>query len=335
MFSYGCCRNTRRVWCERMRLSIHAAQTFNDCQRKFYHENIEGWELKDKPSWLGKGSVLDDLLGFADLHGYDKALEKALQEKDPYARLDNIVLLNQWQEMEEADPLPPLKVGDQEGVQVGFGFDTEPNLVVGDKSVYVTGYLDKLATSVKHPGQVIVVERKLVGEAIEDNSVYWKRWEMDSQTKAYTTAMARKGLKAGWVVAEVFRRLSTQVSTKLDKRLPYEEYEANVMAFLEKGDKKLANRKKWFISQAQLDEWENDHVLLGTDIEDKHTKTQSMEEDYKKYLWRRNPSSCSDYGGCPLKDVCLGNVASIEDTGKFQKSAWWIKNKDKMFNKGK
>lgn len=320
------------------KFSVSEANDFKACPRLYYYKHVLGWEQANKPAWLAKGSAYDKLLENWDVVGFEEAL-KTIPDLFPnaYDAVDAEYILRLYNEKFKGNPLRPVTFDNKAGNQLGFGVDYTGNEVTGPVEVRVTGYLDKLTST---EGELEVVERKTTSDeieekrkakdsaAIETQSPFWDKWGMDPQTKAYVWYLRSVGGKAGWVTVEAIRKPSAVVNKVFKKEGPIEEYKARVMAHEEK--KTLVARHRFYVDENQSDEFIVDHVnTLHTINCCKARQAEIESRNYDgQYAWTKNQDSCGNYGGCPHKDVCLGNTTH-EASGKFIKSERWLKTQER------
>lgn len=306
------------------KFSVSEANDFKMCPRLYYHKHILGWELAVKPSWLAKGTAYDKLLENWDLGGFEKALDSIPELfTNPYEAVDAEYILRLYDSRFGYEPLSPVTFDNKHGNQLGFGLDFRGNENTGPVEFRATGYLDKLS---QVEGSFIVVERKTTSEAIEPTSPYWNKWAMDPQVRSYVWYLREMGVKdAGWVCVEAIRKLSTTVNAKAyNKTCPIEEYRERVMAHEEK--KTIVARHRFFVSQEMTDEWILNTTNVFRDIQSMRARQAQVEARGLdgQYAYPQYEKSCQAYGGCPFLDVCEGKC-SIEGSGKFVKSAKWVK----------
>jgi hypothetical protein len=184
-----------------------------------------------------------------------------------------------------------------------------------------------------------VVERKTTSDeieqkrkakdsaSIEEQSPFWDKWGMDPQTKNYVWYLRTLGGRAGWVTVEAIRKPSATVNKVFKKDCPIDEYRSRVLAHDEK--KTLVARHRFYVSEDASDEFIVDHVntlYMINGCKDRQAEIEANSFD-GQYAWTKNQDSCSNYGGCVHKDVCLGNTTH-EASGGFVKSAKWLKNQE-------
>lgn len=315
---------TRRDFRQVKKFSVSEANDFKSCPRLYCYKHVEGWEQVLKPAWLTKGSAYDKLLEVWDTKSFDVALQ-SIPELFPnaYEAVDAEYILRVYHAKYKDSPLRPVTFDNKTGNQLGFGVEFKGNEVTGPVEYRVTGYLDKLSSL---EGELEVVERKTTSDAIESASAYWTRWAMDPQTKCYVWYLRQMGGKAGWVTVEVIRKLSKTVNKVYDKSVPIDEYREAVMAHTEK--KTLVARHRFYVSQDDSDEFIVDHTNVLKDIgacKDRQVEIEAKGFD-GMYAWTKNQGSCDNYGGCPHKDICLGNTTH-ERSGLFKKSDKWLKSR--------
>lgn len=303
-----------------MKLSASGMLKFLSCQRKYYYEDILGWELAKKRPWLIVGTKYDKLLEYYDMLGFEASLEKVEELwEDPYEQIQAYYLLHQYHDVCYDTPKAINK-----GNQFGFGFPYPGNEIIGRvDGLTVTGYMDKLASG--KDGELIVVERKTTSDAIEPNSEYWDRLLMNTQIIAYVWYLYQMGEKAGRVRYEVLRKISPKISPKLDpKKLSPKEY--GDLLFSTDWKKTFVAYKEVTISEQQIAEFGIEISFTYQDIIKNLERTQAIESQGFEgdYGWRKNEKSCKDYGGCPHLSVCLG-VDTHQSSGIFIKSDKWIK----------
>lgn len=307
------------------------------CPRLYYYKHIQGWEPVNKAAWLTKGNAYDKLLENWDVLGFEEAL-KTIPELfgNGTSAVDAEYILRLYDAKFKDNPLRPVTFNNKAGNQLGFGVDFTGNEVTGPVEVRITGYLDKLSST---EGELEVVERKTTSDeieekrkakdssAIEPQSAFWDKWDMDPQTKAYVWYLRSMGGKAGWVTVEAIRKPSGTVNKAFKHDCPVDEYRVRVMSHEEK--KTLVARHRFYVSEDASDEFIVDHVNTLHMINGCKTRQAAVEENGfdGQYAWTKNQDSCGNYGGCAHKAVCLGNCTH-SNSGDFKKSDKWLKNQE-------
>jgi hypothetical protein len=306
------------------KISVSSSNTFKACNRRYYYQQIMGWTLVDQPSWLAKGTAYDKMLELWDTVGFEETV-KGIPElfTSPYEAVDAEYILRIYNDKFKDQPLRPVTFNNQQGNQLGFGFVVKGHEVTGDcKPFKATGYLDKLSSE---EGELIVVERKTTSQPIEANSEYWAQWALNPQPISYVGYLREVGAKAGWVVVEAIRKVSTTVNPKaFDKKCPIEEYRERVMNHVEK--KTLVARHRFYVDQDKTQEWLVDTINTVDNIrkaEERQVAVEAKGFD-GMYAFPKNEKSCGDFGSCPFRDVCEGKT-TIEGSGKYTKSEKYLK----------
>ena len=299
------------------KLSVSAADLFKACPRKFYYQEICGWEPAVQPSWLGKGTAYDKLLEHYDLGGLQGAVDAVPSLfKDPYDQVDAQYLLAHYHSKFGHDPLPPVEGGNQ----VGFGVPYHGNEITGPVEFRVTGYIDKVH---QRDDELMVIERKTTSESIEDASPYWQKLPLNPQIRSYCWYLRSQGNNCGWVTYEVLRKLSSTVNKVFKHDCSLEEYIARLSKHEEK--KTLVARKMIFISEDMTDDWITGHTLTFQAIQRCKEKQKEVEEAGfdGSYAWVEHAESCKSFGGCAFRDIDEGKVSF--EQGPYVKSEKWLK----------
>jgi hypothetical protein len=306
------------------KFSVSSTNTWKACNRRYYYQQIQGWTLIDQPSWLAKGTAYDKMLELWDTVGYEETI-KSIPElfPNPYEAVDAEYILRIYNEKFKDRPLRPVTFNNQQGNQLGFGFEVKGHDVTGPCVPFkATGYLDKLSSD---EGELIVVERKTTSQSIEAGSEYWAQWALNPQPISYVAYLREMGARAGYVVVEAIRKPSTTVSPKaFDKKCSIQVYRERVMSHVEK--KTLVARHKFYVSEDQSQEWLVDTINVVDDVRRAAERQKRIEDaGYEGlYAYPKSEKSCSDFGGCPHLDVCQGKTTH-ETSGKHCKSEKWVK----------
>lgn len=300
------------------KFSVSDANTFKLCPRSFLYRKVEGYEPFTTASHLELGIQYDKLLEAYDMRGFETAFfEIPFIFPDPWEAADAEILLKAYHEVVKNDPLPP--VADR-GNQHGFGVD------VGE--VRITGYLDKLSSKVINGiEQHVVVERKTTSEAIEENSAYWSRLDLDPQIRSYVWYLRSQNLQAGWVCYEVLRKLSSSYTPKLanKRNYPIDQYRS-LLAGLP-FTKTLVARKWIYVDAEMTKEFESEHQTVYSQFNTlfeatRVAKAQGYALEDIQTLWPKHEQSCSAYGGCPYAGICkkqttFDNAQFLKKEGRF------------------
>lgn len=300
------------------KLSVSSASLFKSCPRKFYYQNVLGWEPAIKAPWLSAGIAYDKLLEHYDVGGLHHALEAIPNLfSNLYEQVDARFLLAHYHDKFASDPLPPIENGNQ----LGFGVVYCGNEITGPCKYKVTGYIDKVT---QRGNEVLIVERKTTSEPIEENSGYWAKLPLDPQIRSYVWYLRSQGANCGWVVYEVLRKLSKTVNAVYKKDCSLEEYTEKLLNYTEK--KTLVARKRIFISEDMSDDFIVSHTHTHQAINFCAVRQDGIElSGYDgAYAWQQHEGSCNSFGGCPFKDVCENKVTLKQDA--YVKSNKWLKN---------
>lgn len=309
--------------------SISSANTYRQCPRLYYNRYVLGYEELGEPSWLTFGSKVDRLLEVLDNSNLEAAIAAIPNEfSDPFDQADIEILLCLWQKQYGVStPLKPLDLNGKPGSQYPVYVPFCGNDVTGMLSMTVSGRIDKVTVI---EGEVGVFEGKTTGKAIEPNSIYWKKLDMDPQIAAYTWGLSKElGKPVNWVWYQVIRRPNYAANTNFKrtytrKGVEYAftlaEYRARLETILQgDNEKTLIARKKIFIGEARKEEWITEHAQTYQEIQAKRQRSVELVEagHNPELAWPRNHLGCDMYGGCPFWECCIGKT-TIEGSGKFQ-----------------
>jgi hypothetical protein len=172
-----------------------------------------------------------------------------------------------------------------------------------------------------------VTERKTTSEAIEPNSSYWKKLDLDPQIRAYVWYLRQNNLQAGWVCYEVIRKLSASVWAKLGKKreIPIDQYRSLLQTMPK--EKTLVARRWIYVDADMSQEFENEHQTVFSQFNNSLKATKAAyQEGYGIEevctVWPKHEMSCDAYGGCPFLSICkretlLSNPTFTKKEGRF------------------
>ncbi len=288
---------------ELKKLSISPVNTFKACPRKFYYEYVQGYEIAVKPKHLFIGDAYDKLLGRNDTDGAEATLIYAAELLSGKDLIDfEYIFMHHYVPFYEQQKHKAVAGGNQ----YGFG---EPAYEGADWKI--TGYLDRLVTKDIHGSdEYVVEERKTTKDAIEEHSEYWKRLALDPQIRSYVWAVKSKGLKAGWVHYVAVRKITTKVWPSMDKSLSDDDYRDKLYAWGAKNRKILVASKDFYVSEAMVTEFAEEHIMCRGMILDTDAAQEKLKEAgfNPESAWIKHEKSCDDYGGCPFLGVCQHHI---------------------------
>ena len=300
------------------KFSVSDASLYKLCPRRFFFSKVEGYDTSETPNHLLLGIAYDKLLEVWDVSGIDVArAEIGHLFKDPHEAADAEILLEIYNKEANDDKLPPVP---ERGNQHGFGVD------LGD--LRLTGYLDKLShKKISGVDQFVVVERKTTSEAIEENSAYWNKLDLDPQIRSYVWYLRQSGRQAGWVCYEVIRKLSSAVWAKLAKKkeIPIDQYRSLLQSMPQ--GKTLVARRWFYVDADMTQEFENEHQTVFAQFKGAWKTTKEAYQagygqDEVITVWPKHEQSCDAFGGCPFQSVCkkqttFSNPLFTKKEGRF------------------
>lgn len=265
---------------------------------KYYLERVEGWKLAKEPPWFKYGTAVDDLLAVVDTKGLNEALSQieSYYPEDEYTQVDIAYLLSLYTMKYIDEKFLPIVLDGQDGNQFKIYEDL-------GEDVTLHGYVDKVH---KYNGQVGFTERKTTSQAINETSVYWNKLFLDPQIRAYAYGLTESAVEpVSLCNYEVLRKPNKAVSVMFDrsKAETIDEYKERVFSLLTKPPKQtMIARKKVFITSDSVEWWKDDHLNTARRI--KQCEEESKSKGERAY--RRNPSACDAFGGCPFRMYCSG-----------------------------
>ena len=281
-----------------MELSISKANTFIQCEMRYYLERVQHWKLAVEPPWFKYGTAVDDLLAVVDTEGLEVARTKIKDyyPNDEYTQVDIDYLLTLYIMKYIGEPFKPVVLDGQDGNQFKIYQDL-------GEDVILHGYVDKVH---EYNTQIGFTERKTTSEAINETSVYWDKLYLDPQIRAYAMGLTEANIEpVNLCNYEVLRKPNKKISVMFDRSRAetIAEYKERVGSLLTKPPKQtMIARKKVFITSDSVKWWKDDH--LNTAERMRHCEEKSRTKGERAY--RRNHNSCDSYGGCPFRMYCSG-----------------------------
>jgi hypothetical protein len=233
---------------------------------------------------------------------------------------------------------PVLDAHDILAVESEFQFPLlNPETEAPSRTFVEAGKMDGLLRE-KRSGRICVLEHKTTVSGIEPESDYWIRLGMDTQISKYILATNQAGNPAHSVVYDVVRKPAqrplgialldddgvkivhdangTRVRTKDGKKWREsgdtaqgytlqtreetpEEYHLRILAELE------GERAKYF-SHREIPRLDSDLLEY---MQDAWAISQQILYFRRAKLWPRNPSACSEFGGCEFFSLCSGRAS--------------------------
>lgn len=233
---------------------------------------------------------------------------------------------------------PMLEQYDVLEVESEFAFPLlNPETEAASRTFVEAGKIDGILRHRKS-GAVCVLEHKTTGSALESDSDYWLRLAMDTQISKYVLAVAQRGEHVNSALYDVVRkpahrpsnipildddgvkivldangdRVRTKDGKKFrqtgDLELGYvlqtrpetpEEYHARILEELNSDPEKYFARREIPRTDAAILEYMQDAWALS----------QQILYFRRAKLWPRNPSACTEFGGCEFFGLCSGRAS--------------------------
>lgn len=262
------------------RVSASMLRTWGECKRKYYMSYRLGWKTPPKPAlvfgdaWSYAMDVIWIGASLGDSADYAKA--KALEGFCSIWERDSVGFVDEWRSANIAREMIENYVTQRwdwlhtiDILEVEQPF----KVVIGERKEGVfEGCMDKVYRDVN--GDIWICDHKTTSLYSRDEggsiqSRYWRGYDVNHQVDGYLW-------RAKKAFGDYVRGFVLDVALVHKQRHDIFEFWA-------------VNR-----TQEQIDAWEDEAVWHLVDM----NMTESMEK------WTRNPSSCSNYGGCEYLDVC-------------------------------
>lgn len=271
------------------------------------------------------------------------ALPNKAEEKEAYLLAAARVVFEGWCEYAAPHILDRYNVI---SVEKEFSFPLEnPDSSGRSKTFVEAGKIDGVLQE-KTSGIYRVLEHKTTSGDLAPESDYWLRLRMDTQISKYLISLMAEGKEVDGVFYDVMKRPSLRIANVplLDPDGLKIVHDANGQRVLKKDGKPrqtadtelgyvlqsrpetptehgLRTAKK--ITEAPTDHYaQRDVTRLQSDLleymQDAWAVSQQILYFRNNNIWPRNPSACTEWGGCEFFQLCCGQ-ASVDGT-RFRKS---------------
>jgi hypothetical protein len=145
-------------------------------------------------------------------------------------------------------------------------------------------------------GRLCVIERKTVGEALDVDSKYWLKLQLDSQISRYMLAAMEMGYPVETIVYDVVRKPLIRITQKEN----LQQYLMRLRADLRERPDFYFARKEVVRLDSDLKEFQAEDVLHARMLRD----SVLYEREHGQSAWPRNTGACVMPYPCPYLDSC-------------------------------